>query len=82
VQLGCGGYVGSLWPVTDRAALAFARAFYAGLSAGQPIGEVVARARAEVRQQYPQDPTWLAYTCFADPMATIERCGAATANSR
>jgi hypothetical protein len=26
--VGCGAFVGALWPVTDQAGLAFARAFY------------------------------------------------------
>jgi hypothetical protein len=72
VHLGCGGFVGTLWPVTDRAALAFAGAFYAQMSGGQPIGESVLRARQQVRESYPNDPTWLAYCCFADPLARIE----------
>jgi CHAT domain-containing protein len=71
VQMGCGGFVGSLWPVTDEGALAFARAFYDAISAGLPIGEAMLRARLEVRQIYPNDPTWMAYCCFADPMARI-----------
>ncbi len=71
VQLGCGGFLGALWPVTDRAALAFARAFYGALCQGLPIGEAVLRARKQVHQQYPADPTWLAYRCFADPLARL-----------
>jgi CHAT domain-containing protein len=73
VLLGCGGFIGSLWPVTDTAALAFARAFYGELIRGCAIGEAVARARREVREAFPGDPTWLAYCCFADPMAQLER---------
>jgi hypothetical protein len=72
VELGCGGFIGSLWPVTDRAALAFARAFYDSLLSGATIGESVLQARLSVRQLYPSDPTWLAYCCFADPMARME----------
>jgi CHAT domain-containing protein len=71
VQLGCGGFVGSLWPVTDRAALAFAIAFYQLLSTGVPIGEAVLQAKLQVRRLHPGDPTWLAYCCFADPMARV-----------
>jgi hypothetical protein len=73
VHLGCGGFVGTLWPVTDRAALAFAQAFYHWMRLGLPIGEVMLRARQGVRERYPNDPTWLAYCCFADPMARIGR---------
>jgi serine/threonine-protein kinase len=73
VRLGCGAFVGTLWPVTDQAALAFARAFYRLLGAGLPIGEAVAQARLLVRDGHPNDPTWLAYCCFADPTARLTR---------
>jgi serine/threonine protein kinase len=69
VQLGCGGFVGSLWPVTDLAAVLFARAFYALAAQGLPLAEVVLQARHQVRTQCPGDPSWLAYCCFADPLA-------------
>jgi hypothetical protein len=71
VQLGCGGFVGTLWPVTERAASAFAQAFYRWMCQGLPIGEAMLRSRQQVRERYPNDPTWLAYCCFADPMARI-----------
>ena len=77
VQLGCGGFLGTLWPVTDRAALSFARAFYESLARGVPLGEAARLARMSVREQYPDDPTWLAYCCYADPMARVERLPAA-----
>jgi hypothetical protein len=73
VQLGCGGFIGSLWPVTDTAALAFARAFYSGLIRGCAIGEAVVLARRAVREAHPGDPTWLAYCCFADPTARLQQ---------
>jgi hypothetical protein len=71
VQMGCGGFIGAQWPVTDRAALAFARVFYEGLTRSLPIGEAVAEARRAVHERYPDDPTWLAYRCFADPGARL-----------
>jgi hypothetical protein len=72
VRLGCGAFIGALWPVSDRAALAFARAFYEQLTSRRPLGEAVRLARLCVREQFPGDPTWLAYSCFADPMARLE----------
>jgi tetratricopeptide (TPR) repeat protein len=72
VELGCGGFVGTLWPVTDEAAVSFAREFYKILKEGKPIGEAVLGARLAVHRLYPDDPTWLAYCCFADPMATVK----------
>jgi serine/threonine protein kinase len=73
VQLGCGGFVGALWPVTDQAAVEFARAFYGCLVRGEPLGLAIRQARNQVRCRYPHDPSWLAYRCFADPMARIYR---------
>jgi CHAT domain len=73
VELGCGGFVGALWPITDQAAFVFARSFYELMSEGLPISEVMLAARHRVRVCFPNDPTWLAYCCFADPWARIER---------
>lgn len=72
VQLGCGGFVGTLWPVTDKAALAFAQAFYESLVKGSHVGEAILKARQGVRRRCPNDPSWLAYCCFADPLARLE----------
>jgi serine/threonine protein kinase len=72
VQLGCGGFVGALWPVTDKAALVFAQAFYELLARGQSLGEAVLQARCRVHTRFPNDPSWLAYCCFADPLARIQ----------
>jgi serine/threonine protein kinase len=73
VQLGCGAFVGALWPVTDQAALVFARGFYELVAEGRPLGEAVLEARQRVRRLCPQDPSWLAYRCFADPMARVAK---------
>jgi hypothetical protein len=72
VRLGCGGFVGTLWPVTDSAASAFAQAFYRSMFDGRSIGEAMLLARRQVRESHPNDPTWMAYCCFADPLARIE----------
>jgi hypothetical protein len=72
LRLGCGGFVGTLWVVTDNGALTFAEAFYRLLFQGTPVGEAVRLARLEVHGKHPGDPTWLAYCCFADPLAVVE----------
>jgi hypothetical protein len=72
VELGCGGFVGALWPVSDGGATVFASVFYELISHGRRIGEAIQLARRRVREQFPSDPTWLAYRCFADPMARVE----------
>ena len=63
-------FVGSYWSVFDDAACGFAKALYQGLLARKPIGQVAREARLAIRAQ--EDPTWLAYTVYADPYATIE----------
>jgi CHAT domain-containing protein len=71
VQSDCGGFVGTLWPVTDRAALVFAQAFYGRMCQGMPIGQAMMAATQQVREHYPNHPTWLAYSCLAHPMTQV-----------
>jgi hypothetical protein len=71
IRLGCGAFVGTQWRVTDKVAAEVARAFYEHLVKGVPIAGALHAARDHARARFPQDPTWLAYTCFADPNASI-----------
>ncbi len=70
VQVGAGAFIGAYWSVYDDAAFAFSKEVYKRLIDGVPIGDAVRDARAAVRTD--GDPTWLAYTVFADPLAAIE----------
>jgi formylglycine-generating enzyme required for sulfatase activity len=65
-----GACIGTLWPVDDRPARDFARAFYAAFTAGTPMAEAVFEARQKIRSE--GNPTWLAYTAFAHPRAVCE----------
>ena len=69
LRAGAAAFVGAYWSVYDRAAHDFARAFYGRLLAGLPVGKAVQEARAAIKPL--GDPTWLAYTVFADPLATV-----------
>ncbi len=69
LRAGAGGFIGAYWSVYDRPAFDFARAFYGHLLAGLPIGRAAREARLAARAS--GDPTWLAYTVFADPLATV-----------
>jgi len=64
-------FVGSYWSVYDEAACGFAKSLYQGLLTGKPIGQAAKEARLAINTQ--EDPTWLAYTVYADPYATIEQ---------
>ena len=69
LRTGAAAFIGAYWSVYDQAAHDFARAFYGHLLAGMPVGTAVREARTAIRPL--GDPTWLAYTVFADPMATV-----------
>jgi anti-anti-sigma regulatory factor len=71
IRLGCGAFVGTQWRVTDQVAVEVARVFYEQLVKGVPIAGALRAARDLARARFPQDPTWLAYTCFADPNASV-----------
>jgi CHAT domain-containing protein len=66
---GAGAFVGAYWSVYDEPAYKFARELYNRLLAGTPIAEAAKEARLAIRST--GDPTWLAYTIFADPLATV-----------
>lgn len=68
---GAGAFIGTLWPVRDQKARAFAQAFYQQCLGGDPIAEAVRQARLRVREQFPGDPAWLAYTVYCHPDAQI-----------
>jgi hypothetical protein len=70
LEAGAGAFIGSLWAVTDGAAREFAEEFYGQLRAGRPLGQAAMTARQAVAEQA-DDPTWLAYTVYGDPRATI-----------
>lgn len=67
VYSGAMGCVGSLWPVDDTAAAAFAVAFYHRVLHGEPIGEALRRARDITRKRFPESSTWASYVLYGDP---------------
>jgi len=72
---GAAAFLGTYWSVYDEAAQRFAEAFYDALWQHRPIGVAAREARAEVRRwgESNGDPlSWLAYTVYADPLATLE----------
>ena len=71
MRAGAGAFVGSLWAVRSSSAKTYAEAFYrAMVSDGMPLGAASLRARQEIAGD-PGDPTWLAYTVYGNPAASI-----------
>jgi len=72
LEAGAAAFIGSLWAVSDVTAREFAQELYGQLQAGSPLGKAVMQARQTAASQA-DDPTWLAYTVYGDPRATISR---------
>jgi hypothetical protein len=70
LRAGAGAFIGSLWEVVDASASTYAQAFYRAALGGHTLGESARQARDAIRDN-PADPTWLAYTLYADPTATV-----------
>ena len=69
---GAGAFVGSLWAIRSSSARSFADAFYRALVVdGQPLGAASLQARQAIAEDE-GDPTWLAYTIYGNPAATIQ----------
>ena len=71
LEAGAAAFIGSLWAVSDGAAREFAQELYSQLQTGSSLGEAVMRARQAARR--PDDPTWLAYTIYGEPGATVSQ---------
>jgi CHAT domain-containing protein len=70
LRAGAGAFIGSLWEVVDTSASTYAQEFYRAALAGYSLGESTRQARDAIRDN-PGDPTWLAYTFYGDPAATV-----------
>ena len=72
VRAGASAFVGSLWEVNDELAAQFAIQFYSQLLTGQTLGDAFHTARAHIRALDEANPTWLAYTLYADPNGKVK----------
>lgn len=65
---GAVGVFGSLWPIFDGPAAAFAIEFYSEVLDGQSIGEAMRRARVRIKAgpDYPNHIPWAAYVLSGD----------------
>ena len=70
LQAGAGAFIGSLWEVVDTSASTYAQQFYQAALTGHTLGEAARQACNAIRDN-PGDPTWLAYTLYGDPAATV-----------
>jgi serine/threonine protein kinase len=70
---GAGAFIGTLWAVRSSSAKVFAEEFYRQLvTEQQSLGTASLRARQAIAADM-GDPTWLAYTVYGNPSASVER---------
>lgn len=74
-DIGVSAFVGALWEINDLLAAEFAIHFYDQLIEGRPLAGAFHAARLHIRAQAPANPTWLAYTLYADPNAQVRWSG-------
>lgn len=72
LRAGAGAFLGALWSIDGSYALKFAAKFYQGFLSGHPIAKAVQDARLALQRELPGDPTSLAYTVFAHPLASVK----------
>jgi hypothetical protein len=53
--------------VYDTPAAEFAVKFYRYVLSGEPTGEALRHARADIRAAYPREITWAGYVLYGDP---------------
>ena len=70
IDAGCGAVLGTAWDVRASAGKLFVSALYPALQRGLPIGEAVRRARIAGRRD--DDPSWLAYQLYGNPLSYID----------
>jgi CHAT domain-containing protein len=68
VYAGAHACVGSLWPVFDDSAQAFAASFYESLFRRDRIGDALSEARCRSRTASTDRLTWASYALYGDPL--------------
>jgi hypothetical protein len=72
LEAGAAAFIGSLWAIRDTTAPRFAERLYEQLRYEASLGQAAMTARREALSQSGDgDPTWLAYSVYGNPRATI-----------
>jgi len=79
LSAGAGAFIGAYWAIEDAPEARFTEVFYTAVLGGSPIAAALRQARLAIREEFPGDPTWLAYTLYAHPLAVSEDVEDATA---
>lgn len=66
---GAGVFIGTSWPVRDKPAAAFAKAFYEALRGKETLAEAARRGRSAAKKL--PDASWLAFKVYGHPRASV-----------
>jgi CHAT domain len=72
IGMGAGLFLAPLWPVSDGCALQFAQQFYQELLSGKTVAEAMLSSRLAIKDVSQGDSSWLAYSVYAHPNATVK----------
>jgi hypothetical protein len=70
LDAGASAFIGTLWRVSDEAALKFTKELYKQLANGITLGEAVQKARTICKE--PGDSSWLAYELYGQPNSYLK----------
>ena len=75
LEAGAGGYIGGLWPLSDKGASEFAQEFYDLIKTDRDATVTIADLLRQTRTHFFEsgDPTYLAYVYYGDPNFTLQR---------
>jgi hypothetical protein len=73
---GVTNYLGTYWPVQDKAAGIFATEFYLALLSGERLGEAILKGRTELKDAGFAD--WANYMLYGDPNFVLKPCAASS----
>ena len=75
LEAGAGGYIGGLWPLSDKGASEFAQEFYDLIKTDRDATVTIADLLRQTRAHFFEggDPTYLAYVYYGDPNFTLQR---------
>ncbi|MBV9712591.1 MAG: AAA family ATPase, partial [Ktedonobacteraceae bacterium] len=71
LKAGAGSVLLLRWPVSMQRVAEFAALFYQDVVDGVALGEALRRARVTMAQHYIDDPSWMSFTLYGDPMQRL-----------
>ena len=75
IYAGARAVIGSSWKVSDEGARIFAEKVYKYIFSGDMAAEALAKARAEVFRENPDDPTWASFILYGNPCLCFVNSG-------